>query len=33
MSTNDLENVNKFSLLVLSKDQGAVVKEATPPKR
>ena len=33
LSTNDLDNVQKFSLLVLSKDQGAVVKEAAPPKR
>ena len=33
LSTNDLENVEKFSLLVLSKNQGAVVKEAAPPKR
>ena len=33
LSTNDLENVEKFSLLVFSGDKGAVVKEAAPPKR
>lgn len=33
LSTNDLENVEKFSLLVFSQDKGAVVKEAAPPKR
>jgi hypothetical protein len=33
LSTNDLDNVQKFSLLILSKNQGAIVKEATPPKR
>jgi len=32
LNTNDLENVTKFSLLVLSDAQGAVVKEADPPK-
>ena len=32
LNTNDLENVTKFSLLVLSDAQGAVVKEAAPPK-
>ena len=33
LNTNDLENVEKFSLLVLSDGKGAVVKEAAPPKR
>ncbi len=33
LSTNDLDNVQKFSLLILSQNQGAIVKEATPPKR
>jgi hypothetical protein len=33
LSTNDLENVEKFSLLVYSQERGAVVKEAAPPKR
>jgi hypothetical protein len=33
LSTNDLENVEKFSLLVFSQKKGAVVKEAAPPKR
>jgi hypothetical protein len=33
LSTNDLDNVARFSMLVLSSDQGAIVKEAAPPKR
>jgi hypothetical protein len=33
LSTNDLDNVTRFSMLVLSSDQGAIVKEAAPPKR
>lgn len=33
LSTNDLDGAQKFSLLVLSDDYGAMVKEATPPKR
>ena len=33
LSTNELDNVSKFSILVLSKDHGAVVREADPPKR
>lgn len=33
LSTNDLEGAQKFSLLVLSDDYGAMVREATPPKR
>lgn len=33
LSTNDLEEARKFSLLVLSDDFGAMVREATPPKR
>jgi hypothetical protein len=33
LSTNDLDGAQKFSLLVLSDDYGAMVREATPPKR
>ena len=33
LNTNELEFVDRFSLLVLSDEQGAVVREATPTKR
>jgi hypothetical protein len=33
LSTNELDFVDKFSILVLSEDHGAVVREANPPKR
>jgi hypothetical protein len=33
LNTNELEIVQKFSLLVMSDDNGAVVREANPPKR
>lgn len=33
LSTNDLDNVSRFSILVMSEDHGATVKEAVPPKR
>ncbi|WP_254507916.1 hypothetical protein [Anatilimnocola floriformis] len=33
LSTNDLDGAQKFSLLVLSDDYGAMVREATPPQR
>ena len=33
LNTNELDNVEKFSLLILSKEYGAVVREASPPKR
>jgi len=33
LSTNELDNVERFSLLVLSDTDGAVVREAAPPKR
>ncbi|MBC8291398.1 MAG: hypothetical protein H8E37_13940 [Planctomycetes bacterium] len=33
LNTNELENVRKFSLLILSDDHGAIVREAAPPKR
>jgi len=33
LNTNELDNVEKFSLLVLSETDGAVVREADPPKR
>jgi len=33
VSTNELDNVQRFSLLVLSENEGVVVREAAPPKR
>ncbi len=33
LSTNDLDFVQKFSLLILSDEHGAVVREASPPRR
>jgi hypothetical protein len=33
LNTNEIEQVDRFSLLVMSEDQGAVVREARPPKR
>ena len=33
LSTNTLDNVSKFAILVLSENQGAVVREANPPQR
>lgn len=33
LSTSDLEQVQRFSLLVLSEDHGAIVREAAPPPR
>ncbi|HUG91806.1 MAG TPA: hypothetical protein VML55_13290, partial [Planctomycetaceae bacterium] len=33
LSTNELDNVERFALLVLSDEHGAVVREADPPKR
>ena len=33
LNTNDLDFVEEFSLLILSDDHGAVVREAKPPKR
>jgi len=33
LSTNELEFVQKFSLLVLSQKHGAIVREASPPKQ
>jgi hypothetical protein len=33
LSTSDLDNVDRFALLVMSEEQGAVVEEAAPPKR
>ncbi len=32
LSTDELEHVDKFSLLIMSKSHGAVVREADPPK-
>jgi hypothetical protein len=33
LSTNELDFVDRFAVLILSTDRGAVVREATPPKR
>jgi hypothetical protein len=33
LNTDEINNVEKFSILVMSDSNGAVVKEATPPKR
>ncbi len=33
LSTNEIDNVQKFSILVLSENDGAIVREATPPKQ
>ncbi|QDU95751.1 hypothetical protein [Lignipirellula cremea] len=33
LSTNELDRVKKFSLLILSETHGAIVREAEPPKR
>ena len=33
LNTNELDFVERFSLLVLSEDHGAIVREARPPKR
>ncbi|MDX1963407.1 MAG: hypothetical protein SFX18_09655 [Pirellulales bacterium] len=33
LSTNELDFVDKFSLLIMSEDFGAVVREASPPQR
>ena len=33
LNTNDLDVATKFSILILSDEYGAVVREATPPKR
>ena len=33
LSTNELDNVERFSMLVLSEEHGGVVREAAPPKR
>jgi hypothetical protein len=33
LSTNELDNVEKFALLIMSDEHGAVVREAAPPKQ
>ena len=33
LSTNQLDNVKRFSILVVSEDLGAEIREASPPKR
>ena len=32
LNTNELEGVERFSILIMSEDAGAVVREAAPPK-
>jgi hypothetical protein len=33
LSTNELDNVEKFALLIMSDEHGAVIREANPPKQ
>ncbi|MEO8493847.1 MAG: hypothetical protein ABI614_02170, partial [Planctomycetota bacterium] len=33
LNTNELDNVERFALLILSEEHGAIVREAAPPKR
>ncbi len=33
LNTNELDSVRRFSVLILSKDHGAIVREAAPPKQ
>jgi len=33
INTGELDNVQRFSILILSEEHGAIVREATPPKR
>ncbi|MFH0939839.1 MAG: hypothetical protein V1899_11270, partial [Planctomycetota bacterium] len=33
LSTNELENVEKFAMLIMSETDGALIREAAPPKR
>ncbi|MDC0259529.1 hypothetical protein OAK43_04745, partial [Verrucomicrobiales bacterium] len=33
LNTNELDRVEKFSLLIMSEKDGALVREATPPQR
>jgi hypothetical protein len=33
LSTNDLDNVDRFALLIMTEEHGATVREAMPPKR
>ena len=33
LNTNELDFVDRFSILILSEEHGAVVREARPPKR
>jgi hypothetical protein len=33
LSTNELDNVERFAVLVMSDTDGAIVREAAPPKR
>lgn len=33
LNTNDLDNVGRFSILILNEDHGAIVREAAPPQR
>jgi hypothetical protein len=33
LNTNELDNVIRFSILILSPENGALIREAAPPKR
>jgi hypothetical protein len=33
LSTDELANVDRFAILVLSEDHGAIVRETAPPKQ
>ena len=33
LNTNELDFVDRFSLLIMSEDRGAIVREAAPPKQ
>jgi hypothetical protein len=33
LNTDELDRVEKFAMLILSEKSGAIVKEASPPKR
>ena len=33
LSTNDLDFVDRFSILVMDDEQGALIREVAPPKR
>ena len=33
LNTNELDNVEKFAMMILSEDYGAIIRETSPPKR